>query len=780
MNSFLKFGGRGRSKSKSKRKSKSKVELYCDLKFPPNVSSLYNPSHPVATDRSKMDKYRWLRPNIIFHKQEYHVFTDGVEPNDIIQGDLGDCYFLSALSALAEFPKRITHAFVTKDISPDGKYEIEFCICGEAVRVVIDDYFPCEESTDSPCFSHAHGNEMWVMLLEKAWAKVNGSYENIVKGDCYEALRAITGAPCKRVSHKGGMQEYKGSELDDIWNQIESSDQLNYVMCSNVGRSGDGSKDGSFDEKFKEMGLISSHAYALIEAHTVSVGSKKVRLLKLRNPWGGTEWKGDWSDESTKWTPELKKKLDWKDEDDGTFWIDYEDFITYFEYTTICKMDESFVRTHLNVEHEPGKFTIVTCELKEDLDLLFFTVSQLGTRYADSDSHEPSASQVILGRLTDKTADSGHPVDFVKAIYDTREDVTLEVTNVSAGKYIIFVQNDCKEFHHFFLDSYAKAETKLEIIPDPFGGKFLELILSSCAREQKMMTYERSGQPDIKRFACLNETNSGYGCIYYQNDSEFCTLKEEVTFKKFEGLSLFPPYSGSSYEVTVPPHSTKAVVFKRDNSLAVSQLSVKGIPKFEFPNEGKELIKMVQSKGKKNAVTYNGKTYDIFWYFTAENFLFVNETKEDCRVIFKFTIENEDPVTWDFRLSCGEQVLKDKPKGSFKYTYGFVVTQDIESVDDVPRMIREKGKKGQAGSLEIYYYYLQHGNNYLWLFDSEDSKGYKLTCNFKLTNLALDDELEGAGSWTVELPPGAHIMRKMTIIESKPFNFDLSMSVAGL
>jgi len=325
---------------------------------------------------------------------------------------------------------------------------------------------------------------------------------------------------------------------------------------------------------------------------------------------------------------------------------------------------------------------------------------------------------------------------------------------------------------------------KLEKEPDRFGGKFLELILSSCARDHgRMTTYERSRQPDIKRCFCLSETKSGYGCMYYQNDSEFCTLKEEVTFTKFQGLTLMPPYSGNSYEVTVPPRSRKAVVLKRDSSLAPSQISVKAIPKFELPNEEKDVIKIVQSKGKKNAVTFNGKTYDIFWYFAAGNFLFVNETKtDDCRVIFKFTIENEDSVSWDFKLNRGEQVLKEfKPKGSFKYTYRFIVTQDIESVDDVPGMIREKGKKGRAGSLEIYYYYLQHGNNYLWLFDNEDSKGYKLTCNFKLTNLALDDEPEGAVSWTVELPSGAHIMRRMTkVIESKPFTFSLSMSVAGL
>jgi len=217
--------------------------------------------------------------------------------------------------------------------------------------------------------------------------------------------------------------------------------------------------------------------------------------------------------------------------------------------------------------------------------------------------------------------------------------------------------------------------------------------------------------------------------------------------------------------------------FKYTYSFIVKQ-SIESVP-----NEEKDVIQRLQSTAKKNAVTFNGKTYDIFWYYDAGNFLFVNETKaDDCQVIIKFTTENEDPVNWDFKVNHGEQVQREfKPKGSFKYTYSFIVEKCLESVDDVPGMIRENAKKEQVGSLGIYYYYLQNGNNYLWLFDNEDSKGYKLTCNFKLTNVALDDEPEGAVSWTVELPTGAHIMRKMTrLIESKPFTFGLSMSIAGL
>lgn len=43
------------------------------------------------------------------------------------------------------------------------------------------------------------------------------------------------------------------------------------------------------------------------------------------------EWKGKWSDNSDEWTAELKRKLNLEAKDDGTFWINIEDFRKYYE-----------------------------------------------------------------------------------------------------------------------------------------------------------------------------------------------------------------------------------------------------------------------------------------------------------------------------------------------------------------------------------------------------------------------------------------------------------------
>ena len=59
--------------------------------------------------------------------------------------------------------------------------------------------------------------------------------------------------------------------------------------------------------------------------------------MKLRNPWGSGEWKGDWSDESDLWTPELRRQVGMESAaDDGVFCIDLENYMTYFTVTSFC------------------------------------------------------------------------------------------------------------------------------------------------------------------------------------------------------------------------------------------------------------------------------------------------------------------------------------------------------------------------------------------------------------------------------------------------------------
>lgn len=82
------------------------------------------------------------------------------------------------MSGCAQFPKFIEDIFITKHINESGIYELKLFQGNKEVRVIVDDYIPCQEN-GKVAFSSNHGNEIWVMILEKAYAKLHGSYSRL-------------------------------------------------------------------------------------------------------------------------------------------------------------------------------------------------------------------------------------------------------------------------------------------------------------------------------------------------------------------------------------------------------------------------------------------------------------------------------------------------------------------------------------------------------------------------------------------------------------------------
>lgn len=68
-------------------------------------------------------------------------------------------------------------------------------------KIYIDDYIPCLEETRRPVFAKPKGNELWVLLLEKAFAKFVGSYGRLDGGHTMWAFQAMTGNECLRFEY---------------------------------------------------------------------------------------------------------------------------------------------------------------------------------------------------------------------------------------------------------------------------------------------------------------------------------------------------------------------------------------------------------------------------------------------------------------------------------------------------------------------------------------------------------------------------------------------------
>lgn len=241
---------------------------------------------------------------------------------------------MSALSSLANVPQLVLQIFRDLKVKKNGCYEVILNIDGEWQIVLVDDWIPCTKSSSTPIplFARPSGKELWVILLEKAYAKINGGYLNIVGGIPSDVMATTTNFPSEYVDH----EEVK---KDEFWTRILKSSENSYLMNSASNHDG---------LRLLLAGLVSGHAYSLIKAKEGIVNGELIRLVKMRNPWGKTEWKGKWSDKSKLWTDEAKKVFQEEIvvENDGIFWMGYDEYMQMFYSTQFCMViSPSFTKT---------------------------------------------------------------------------------------------------------------------------------------------------------------------------------------------------------------------------------------------------------------------------------------------------------------------------------------------------------------------------------------------------------------------------------------------------
>lgn len=155
-----------------------------------------------------------------------------------------------------------------------------------------------------------------------------------------------------------------------------------------------GSDDNQGEHKSK--GLASDHAYTLIGAYDVD-GHK---LVKVRNPWGQFEWNGAWGDKDPNWTESMKRQVNFKNANDGVFYMAIEDYKATFGSTTICKVHDDYNLETINQQKkDEGNLTKFTVENPGNL---FVSVSQVTARVMNkSDGYTPGKVRILIARINE-------------------------------------------------------------------------------------------------------------------------------------------------------------------------------------------------------------------------------------------------------------------------------------------------------------------------------------------------------------------------------------------
>jgi hypothetical protein len=372
-------------------------------------------------------KFKWARPTETFTNKSYAVWKN-IDPSDMTQGELGTCYLLSALSSLAEIPGLIHRLFEFDKINEQHILSVWLNINGLWKEIVLDEFVPMITQGKGLefAFSKAIEDELWVSMIEKAYAKAYGSYQRIDGGVTYEALRDLTGAPYEIFSKEAL------SNIDLIWSKLREADHKDYIVCAST-------KATSIREEVLPNGLISGHAYSIIKSKQIVTSSgKESRIMMIRNPWGKVEWNGDWSDKSDRWSDALLKALGHTIANDGIFWITVEDFCENFCDLAICKVNGHYYYNAIEIqgsmtEKVTYSMTLMLVETAGDYSIsadqqdgrtLYPTHKQVHTNHCDS------TVRFTIGRI-----ENNH-IEHIGCVYGNRRNMHGEFT-LKKGRYCI-------------------------------------------------------------------------------------------------------------------------------------------------------------------------------------------------------------------------------------------------------------------------------------------------------------------------------------------------------
>ncbi|XP_078667905.1 calpain-2 catalytic subunit-like isoform X2 [Branchiostoma floridae x Branchiostoma belcheri] len=306
--------------------------LFEDPDFPAYDSSLYFTRHHPNLSRHQ---FQWMRPQDICDNPLF--ISEGVSRFDVVQGVVGDCWMLAATAALTTLPglfKRVVPSGQGFQENYAGIFHFKFWRYGEWVDVVVDDRLPMvmDPVQGRPAFFSLHSdqqNEFWSALLEKAYAKIHGSYEALEGGHTSDAL----------VDFTGGVTETFMLDPNNVPPRFYQILKKAHDRGSLMGVSG--IKGGTAGlEAVQANGLVQQHAYSVTGFAVVN----DTELVRIRNPWGKIEWKGPWSDESPQWegvTDERKEELGVVKRDDGEFWMSFQDFLEIWKTLEICHLEPS-------------------------------------------------------------------------------------------------------------------------------------------------------------------------------------------------------------------------------------------------------------------------------------------------------------------------------------------------------------------------------------------------------------------------------------------------------
>ena len=554
-------------KSQNISQAKSAGNQYVDEYFPPEFESLFAITEGVdnsvkvpkfAKDKTRkmltqqdnnkrLNKYSWGKLNDILKVTRLNIFRENKNiSDDVVPGKLGDNYFLSTLLALAQDKYNIKNVISQDGRASDPAFEAKVFIHGEPVSLILDNNFPVINARKL-AFAGINENSgnIWPIILEKAWAKCNKSYENIVHGNSSDVLEFLTPAPIDTLYHDE-------EDLENLITKIKNGLKNKYLVLADID-----TEQSENIEKLFNIGLITNNGYLILDVKTVkNQTGDDVTLIKMKNLLSNVEWTGDWGDNSLKWTEESKDTVNFYKKEDGVFWMSSNDFLQFFSNTFICQNFPNYSYFFLKNKAVKSSYNLTEIVVNKPGTGYFIInqkTSRIYNKLKNEKYHNPYCSMIVYkeddnGFMTLIGSDSGY-----------KDRLYVECKNMVKGRYyvavafpknnqsnVVFNQIDNADINvNYRVCVYSNSNDitieHVEENEDELRNKFL-FDLIYCDAENKnneKVDFAAEGEPDSWRIINFDNDKKGFGYIQYQNNSD-AYLKERFVFKTLKNIVIIP------------------------------------------------------------------------------------------------------------------------------------------------------------------------------------------------------------------------------------------------
>ena len=461
------------------------------------------------------------------------------EPNDIRQGSIPCNHLDSALSALAEKYNLIKRLFKSDIYNENGVYQVKLCVNGEWTTVVVDDFIPCVPLSP-PLVTRSQSNELWIVILEKALAKIYDCYYNLTCINIVDFFLTLTGCP----SFIYNLENLKNEEKKDIFNKIRNFVVDKKYLVVAISKMTDMENNNEENEEDGSL-TVPNFGYTIIDVKT----KYKPNLIILRKVWYDERKENNienYLNNLVNEYPSIGNEIN-----DSVLALTFTDFLKEFSSFAVCltknweevHLRGKFIKLDDNITNEENWQVMskwyYTINLEKQTNLII-SLFQDEDKFKENDARKNlldisiSVLKLEVNNITNK-----NEISHIQT-YDLSMTPNLQLElNLPVGQYIILprtsgclfgrnvLNNNCRTEEIYNLETKNFSQIFINTVKDIF--KKFDILLNKCLNYIEFKKFLECVKRDIDNFT---QDEFKFLLEQYQSYNESITEQGFVEFWK--------------------------------------------------------------------------------------------------------------------------------------------------------------------------------------------------------------------------------------------------------